>query len=218
MQLLHHSLRKAKAPDLGTLHHHPRVRSSSVSSRGEPRSPRRREGCLHSREKDSLFPAGASAKAMIFSTSKPFPTRALTVSACGFKMCIFVCDADRHQRVSLVSGNPSGVNAILQMAGGNYSGSPLPHSLNLARLKYSACPRRAQRRLTASVTPLSAAAPRIQLVCVDIDGTLLNSRSELSDATEAAVAACSAAGVPVSAPDLPHNYRVFSCLASRIPC
>lgn len=50
---------------------------------------------------------------------------------------------------------------------------------------------------------IARAAPKIQLVCVDIDGTLLNSRSELTNVTEAAVTACAEAGVPVSL--LPFN-------------
>lgn len=52
----------------------------------------------------------------------------------------------------------------------------------------------------------SAQHPRIKLIATDVDGTLLNSKQELTPAVEQAIKKAADLGVPVQSPPLPHAF------------
>lgn len=68
---------------------------------------------------------------------------------------------------------------------------------------------------------LCASSPQIDLIITDVDGTLLNSKQELTPRVEAAVEAAAAAGVPLVVATGkaigPWTHRILPRLATRMP-
>ena len=75
--------------------------------------------------------------------------------------------------------------------------------------------------LRSSLVPCASSHPAIDLIITDVDGTLLNSKQELTSKVEAAVEAAAVAGIPLIIATGkaigPWTHRILPRLATRMP-